>query len=173
MRLLVVLCFLSSVNQFNRSTPLNREIVVRYPNLATGEEAELIRETTSLTGYDYRIKIGKRYISDAYPDITSFQWSPDGKHFYFLVQDYPSFDDFVVQDGKAHYRSFDIIGQIQWSQKSDQLVYFGILNHKSDCWQAIVMWNGIPMQTVSGPMSFLFDESDQLVVEGAVAPSTY
>src|SRR3989338_8133791 len=94
--------------------------------------------------YIYRIKIATRFRSDAYSDITFFRWSPDGQHFFFIAENKNQY--LVIQDGQEHYRSFDFIGQIQWSDDSKQLAYFGIVGRGRSEARSIIMWNGIPIK---------------------------
>ena len=166
MRAIVLIGLLASIDP-SRSVQVKEErIAVAYPNPVSIEEAQLVRQEVG-NMYVYRIKIGARYISNAHRDITFFRWSLDGKHFFFIAEDKNQY--LVVQDGQEHYRSFDFIGQIQWSDDSKQLAYFGIVNRGREEERWIVMWNGIPIKILKTVNNLFFDEQHLLCAEGEEA----
>lgn len=165
MRVLAFVMLFASIDPSRSGRIKEERIAVSYPNPVSTEEAQLVRQEVGNV-YVYRIKIGTRFISEAYDDITLFRWSPDGKHFFFIAVE-KNGQKRVVQDGCVHQYTFDLIGQIQFSNKSTQLVYLGFLAApdvtKS---KVVVMLDGLTINVFREVTSLFFDKNDNLVCEG-------
>ena len=165
MYVITLMMFLASIDP-SRSVRIKEErIAVAYPNPVNTEKAQLVRQEVGNV-YVYRIKIGMRFVSEAYDDIATFRWSPDGQHFFFIAIE-KNGQKRVVQDGRVHQYAFDLIGQIQFSNKNNQLVYLGFLSapdpQKS---HIVVVLDGLTINVFSEVTSLFFDKNDNLICEG-------
>lgn len=165
MYILTLVVLLSSIDPYRPPKIKEERIAVSYPNTATGEMAQMVRQEIG-SFYVYRIKIGSRYISEGYPDIETFRWSDDGQHFFFLVI-LKNGQKQVVQDGRVHARSFDLVGQIQFSNKSGQLAYIGFLAASiPQKPQVEVILDGASIKVFKAVTDLFFDKNDNLVYRG-------
>ncbi len=165
MYVIALMVLLASIDPSRSARVKEERVAISYPNPVNTEEAQLVRQEVDNV-YVYRIKIGTCFVSEAYDDITLFRWSPDGKHFFFIAVE-KNGQKRVVQDGRVHQYTFDIIGQIQFSNKSNRLVYLGFLAapdpQKS---RVVVMLDGLSINVFSEVTSLFFDKNDNLICEG-------
>lgn len=165
MHLLMSVVLLMSIDPSHQGRITEERTAISYLNPATNEEAKLVRQEIN-HAYVYRIKIDGRYVSDAYADIELFRWSPDGRHFFFIAIDDKG-QKRVVYDGRPDNQTFDLIGQIQFSNKSTQLAYLGFLaNFDPQKTRIVVMLDGRAINVFHEVTDLFFDKNDNLVCRG-------